>query len=63
VGLLGGTQGMLDVKPAHAVAATLSARLADGYVAAAEAVIVSLKGDPQPYRVLRWTPVPRQARL
>lgn len=63
IGLLGGGQGMLEVKPAHAVAAALSARLADGYVATAEAVIVSLKGDPQPYRVLRWTPISRQARL
>jgi general secretion pathway protein K len=63
IGLLGGGQGMLEVKPTHAVAATLSARLADGYVAAADAVIVSLKGDPQPYRVLRWTPIPRQPGL
>lgn len=63
IGLLGGGQGMLEVKPTHAVAATLSARLADGYVAAADAVIISLKSDPQPYRVLRWTPIPRQPGL
>jgi hypothetical protein len=61
VGLLGsGAQGLLEVKAPQAVAVELSASLSDGYAVDAAAVIVSLKGDRQPYRVLMWRPsVPR----
>jgi general secretion pathway protein K len=40
----------------------MTARLLDGYMAAAEAVIVVVPDDIQPYRVLAWTPVPLHAR-
>jgi general secretion pathway protein K len=35
----------------------LTARLIDGYTARADAVIVVLSNDRQPYRVLAWTPL------
>lgn len=54
VGLLGGAQKFLKVAAPQAVSVRLSATLADGYTASAEAVIVCLKGDRQPYRVLLW---------
>jgi len=62
VGLLGGAQSFLDVKAPQAVSVQLSANLADGYAAAAEAVIVCLKADRQPYRVLLWRPLRSPAR-
>ena len=40
----------------------LTARLIDGYTEAANAVIVVLHKDQQPYRVLAWTPSPLSAR-
>jgi general secretion pathway protein K len=55
---LGAAQTYLDAKPAQAVSVKLTAVLADGYAAAAQAVIVCLPKDRQPYRVLVWTPVP-----
>jgi general secretion pathway protein K len=58
LGLLGGAQKYLDVKPPQAVSIHLTAALADGYTAEANAVIVCLNGDRRPYRVLAWTPVP-----
>jgi general secretion pathway protein K len=58
VGLLGAAQKYLDVKPPQAVSVHLTAALTDGYAAEANAVIVCLKGDRQPYRVLAWTPLP-----
>jgi general secretion pathway protein K len=64
LGLLGGgAQGLLEVKPAQAVAVALSASLTDGYAVDAQAVIVSLKKDQQPYRVLMWKPSMPQPRL
>jgi len=51
---LGAAQVHLDAKPPHAVSVHLVAVLADGYAAAAEAVIVCLPKDRQPYRVLAW---------
>ena len=44
-------------KPAQAVSVHLAAVLADGYAAAAEAVIVCLPKDRQPYRLLVWSVV------
>jgi general secretion pathway protein K len=58
LGLLGGAQKYLAVKPPQAVSVHLTAALADGYAAEANAVIVCLNGDRRPYRVLAWTPVP-----
>jgi general secretion pathway protein K len=40
----------------------LTARLIDGYTARADAVIVVLSNDRQPYRVLAWTPLSASAR-
>ena len=63
VGLLGDAQSFLAPKAPQAVSVQLSADLEDGYAADAEAVIVSLKGDLQPYRVLAWKPSTPQPRL
>lgn len=63
IGLLGGAQGLVDIKAPQAVAVELSARLTDGYAVDAAAVIVSLKEDHQPYRVLMWKPSAPQPRL
>lgn len=56
VAQLGATQAYVAIKPAQAVAVHLTALLADGYQAGADAVIVCLLGDRQPYRVLSWNP-------
>ena len=58
--LLASAQSFVSVKAPQAVSVRLSAVLGDGYSAKAEAVIVSLKGDGEPYRVLAWKPSPRQ---
>jgi len=57
VASLGAARTFLDAKPAQAVSVHLLAALADGYGAAAEAVIVCLPKDRQPYRVLVWNSV------
>jgi type II secretory pathway component PulK len=59
---LGGAQTFLAVKPAQAVAVYIAAVTADGYAANAQAVIVCLPKDRQPYRVLSWTPMPPPSR-
>ena len=59
VASLGGAHNFLAVKPPQAVAVRLAAALADGYTADARAVIVCLRNDRQPYRVLAWTPMGR----
>jgi general secretion pathway protein K len=58
VAQLGAVQAYVAVKPPQAVRVRLVARLADGSRANAEAVIVCLPGDSQPYRVLVWNPLP-----
>jgi general secretion pathway protein K len=62
-GLFGAAQAYLDAKPPQAVSVRLTARLADGYAADGEAVIVCLKGDRQPYRILAWKPLPSPSSL
>jgi hypothetical protein len=57
-GLLAAAQSHLEAKEPQAVSVRLTATLEDGYTADAEAVIVCLKGDRQPYRVLSWKPLP-----
>jgi general secretion pathway protein K len=57
---LGAAQNFLAVKPPQAVRVHLAAILADGYAAEAQAVIVCLPKDRQPYRVLFWTPLVRR---
>jgi general secretion pathway protein K len=54
VASLGAAQAYLDAKAPQAVSVHLVAVLADGYAAAADAVIVCLPKDRQPYRVLVW---------
>ena len=56
-GILGPAQKYVQVKPQQAVSVLLAARLADGFRAAAHAVIVRLPRDSEPYRVLAWTPL------
>jgi general secretion pathway protein K len=60
---LADAQSFLAAKAPQAVSVQLSADLDDGYAANAEAVIVSLKGDLQPYRVFAWNPSTPQSRL
>jgi type II secretory pathway component PulK len=55
---VGDAQQYLAVKPQRVASIELVAELANGYAAAARAVIVVLPQDGQPYRVLVWTPVP-----
>jgi general secretion pathway protein K len=55
---LGLAQQYLAAKPQQVAAIELTARLTDGYIAAARAVIVVLPQDSEPYRVLEFTPVP-----
>jgi general secretion pathway protein K len=57
-GILGPAQQYVQVKPQQAVSVALAARLADGFGAAAQAVIIRLQGDSEPYRVLAWSPLP-----
>jgi len=59
---LGGAQTFLAVKPAQAVAVYIAAVTTDGYAANAQAVIVCVPKDRQPYRVLSWTPMPPPSR-
>lgn len=56
--LLGPAGQYLKVKPPKAISVELAAQLGDGYAAGAEAVIVLLPEDRQPYRVLVWNPLP-----
>jgi general secretion pathway protein K len=55
--ILGPGQRFVAAKPQQVVSVTLAAMLADGYGAAAHAVIVMLPHDQQPYRLLVWTPL------
>jgi general secretion pathway protein K len=57
--LLANAQSFVAVKAPQAVSVQLSAVLDDGYAAKAEAIIVCLKGDRAPYRVLAWKPSAR----
>jgi general secretion pathway protein K len=63
IGLLGGAQNFLSDKPPKAISVQLSGVLTDGYAAEAKAVIVCLKGDREPYRVMLWKPSTRQSPL
>jgi general secretion pathway protein K len=60
--ILGPARRYLAAKPQRVVAIELIARLTDGHVAAARAVIVVLPQDSEPYRVLVFTPM-RPGRL
>jgi general secretion pathway protein K len=58
VATLGPTQRYLQVKTQQIVSVHLTATLVDGYTDAAQAIIVRLPADTQPYRVLVWDPLP-----
>ena len=53
----------LAVKPLRVASVELEAELENGYAAAARSVIVVLRQDSLPYRVLVWTPVSSQRLL
>jgi general secretion pathway protein K len=55
--LLGPGQRYVMARPQQVAFVELAATLADGYAAAARAVIVLLPQDQQPYRTLVWTPL------
>jgi general secretion pathway protein K len=61
--ILGAAQRFVAAKPQQVVSIELTAMLADGYGAAAHAVIVLLPHDQQPYRLLLWTPLHSSAVL
>jgi general secretion pathway protein K len=54
--IAGVAQQYLAVKPQRVASVELTAELADGYAAAARAVIVLVPQDREPYRVLVWSP-------
>src|SRR5262249_47937002 len=56
--ILGQASSYRAIKLQRVVSVELTAVLADGYAAAARAVIVLLPQDSQPYRVLIWKPLP-----
>jgi general secretion pathway protein K len=61
--ILGPAQRFVEAKPQQVVSVRIAAMLADGYAAAARAVIVLLPHDSEPYRVLVWTPLSPSAVL
>lgn len=54
--LLGPAQKYLKAQPKHVIGVDIVASTANGYKAAAQAFIVLLPDDKQPYRVLAWNP-------
>jgi general secretion pathway protein K len=56
--LVGPAQKYLKAQSRGVVGLELMARTTDGYRAAAQAFIVLLPDDKQPYRVLAWNPMP-----
>lgn len=55
---LGPAQKYLKVQPRQVISVDLVASTVDGYTTAAQAFIVLLSDDKQPYRVLAWNPAP-----
>jgi general secretion pathway protein K len=60
--LLGPAYDHVKLRARPVALVEVTARLLDGYTAAADAVIVVMPDDTQPYRVLAWTPVSPLAR-
>ncbi|AMN40697.1 general secretion pathway protein GspK [Rhodoplanes sp. Z2-YC6860] len=56
--MLGGAQAYVIADGKKVASVVIQARVADGYSAAAQAVIVLSSQDAQPYRVLAWNPWP-----
>jgi general secretion pathway protein K len=61
--ILGPAQQYLAEKKQVVAAVSLTATLPDGYATAARAVVVVMRQDYQPYRVLVWKPLPPSALL
>jgi general secretion pathway protein K len=61
--ILGPAQRFVGAKPQQVVSVQIAAMLGDGYAAAAQAVIVLLPHDSEPYHVLVWTPLSPSAVL
>jgi general secretion pathway protein K len=61
--MLGPGQRFVAAKPQQVASVRLAATLAGGYATAANAVIVLLPHDQQPYHVLVWTLLPSPAVL
>jgi general secretion pathway protein K len=60
--MLGAAKDGVTAQERPVAAVFLSARLIDGYTAAAKAVIVVVPHDKQPYRILSWTALAASAR-
>ena len=56
--MLGGAQTYVIADGKKVASVVVQARVADGYSAAAQAVIILSSQDAQPYRVLAWNPWP-----
>jgi general secretion pathway protein K len=56
--ILAPAQKYLEAKQQKAISVLLAARVTDGFAQAAQAVIVLLPEDVQPYRILVWNPLP-----
>jgi general secretion pathway protein K len=54
--VMGPAEKYLKLVSKQVISVRLAARTANGYAAGAQAFIVVLPGDKQPYRVLAWTP-------
>jgi type II secretory pathway component PulK len=59
---VGPAQQYLKVEPNRVIAVDLMASTTDGYTVAAQAFIVLLADDKEPYRVLAFNPMPKLAR-
>jgi hypothetical protein len=60
--VLGPAQKYLKAQATQVVSVQLRANTTDGYATAAQAFIVLLPDDKQPYRVLAWNPQPQLPR-
>ena len=54
---MGPAQQHLAEAPQRVASVELTATLDDGFSAAAKAVIVLLRDDSEPYRILAWNPL------
>ena len=61
ISMLGSAEQYLAVKTPPVVSIHLTARLANGFAQAAQAVVVPAPEGSQPYRLLLWTPITSQS--
>jgi general secretion pathway protein K len=60
--MLGTQQRFLEINPRPIVRVDLTATIADDFTDHAQAVIVQMPGDREPYRVLAWNPLASRSR-